>query len=230
MLPPDRLEIKFYNNGIDDTMYGSSLKVGNLEHNMKENKMPLFEAYVSIDIPNPLNSEIYEIRDCLSDKKMTAMPVDLPLFGHFDGDMTLIRNINELSELMDAVLDEIERMNFDEAAYLVKTDHFEVTENGQLILVMHPNKIITSFMQLIQSKAEERNLESLLNIKSTQNSLLKSKDSPILYVMLKTHLPLSKIEEYNGKSHNAEFHLERLTLYHKEAIPLTRVQSWYLRE
>ena len=136
---------------------------------MNDNHNPLFEAYVSVDIENPLNADIYKLRDELSDKKMTAMPVDIPLFGHFDGNMTLIRHFSELNELMTNVLSQLEKIDFKDDDYTLKSDHYEVTAEGQLFLVMQHNEIISALMKLILSEAEDRDMSMILSLESVQS-------------------------------------------------------------
>jgi len=195
---------------------------------MRLNDIALFEAYVSVDIENPLNADIYKLRDELADKKMTAMPVDVPLFGHFDSNMTLVRHIDMLRELMQCALKVVNAMRFDDDDYILKTDHYKVTADGHLVLVMQENRLISALLKTIVSIAEERNMSEIYSLESLKVFKKNQNIDPIIYVVMKTHLPLTEIKKYDGVKVDIEIEMKRLSLYHKEAVPLTRLLSWEL--
>jgi len=171
---------------------------------------PCFEAYLSIDIPEPLNSMIYALRDEYSDKKMTAMPVDIPVVGHYNNSMELIRYGEKLSDVIKSAISKIHNLGSDD--YILHTDCYKVLPNGQVHLLFKENKVISQLKQELARQLSEFNLKM---------------DSDVFsYVIMKTHVSQEMLEKIHNRKIDLAFPIERLTLYHKEAIPLTRIQSW----
>lgn len=190
-------------------------------------KEPCFEAYISLDIPEPINSDVYETREAFSDKKMTVMPVDIPLFGHFDGKMTLIRNAGELEALMDLVMNDIALMDFGSDNHKLSASHYEVSE-GKLYLRFERNDLIVALLKAVihRIKAGEYPCFNDLDILNLNVDALEYHD---MYVVTKTHLPLEEMNKYHNQMVHLDVEIERITFYHKEAVPLTRVKSWTIK-
>lgn len=166
---------------------------------MNKIQNPLFKAYVSIDIENPVNTSIYELREALSDKKMTAMPVDIPLFGHFDNKMTLMRHYSELNDLMSFVLETVKEMDFEQSEYTLKSDHFELTTDGKLMIVFKKNKLVTTIMKLIIQEAHSRSLNDIVSLESIKDFERNFNNQFVIYIMQKTYVEESDAHKYSGK-------------------------------
>lgn len=191
---------------------------------MKSNSIPHFEAYVSIDIPNPLNATIYDLRDTLSDKKMVVMPVDVPLFGHFDNTMCLIRNKNQLDKLMDKAVERFRTHGLNPEDHPLITRGFKATDQGGLLLEFEENVLLDKLLVCILETAKEMEETCITEVvESIENR-------PYMYVIQKSHVATDRIQAYENTKLDIEVPLSRLTFYHKEAVPLTRIQSWNLVE
>lgn len=188
-------------------------------------KRPCFEAYLAIDIPEPLNSEIYAIRETFSDKKMTAMPVDIPVFGHYDTSMALVRNLSQLEKCLNEVGSlkaQSGESDCDETphnCWNLEASHFEV-HDGALMLIFADCPELESTVQAIYDKLESLDLSG---------EVFKVERPLRVYVVEKTHLSRDVMDQWNGRPFKRQICASRITLYHKEAVPLTRVDSWVIR-
>lgn len=206
---------------------------------MSKRKHPHFEAYVSIDIENPLNRLVYELRELLSDKKMVVMPVDIPLFGQYDSNMSLIRKKNEIDEVMSEAVKRFKTYLSGETGHTIKVmslqpESLQRTSDGRLLLKFEKNEHFNRLKKCIHEVASEKNAYYIIEMLD-----IESQD-PYTYVILKSHVFTKnmtdiEIKEIHRKlsTYEEEFlkhpvEVSRATLYHKEAVPLTRIQSWDL--
>lgn len=188
-------------------------------------KRPCFEAYLAIDVPEPLNSEIYKIRETFSDKKMTAMPVDIPIIGHYDTSMALVRNLRQLERRLNEVSclqaqsGESDSNETPHTCWCLETSHFEVYD-GALMLTLADSSELESIVQAIHKQLEPLHLGSEVFLA----------ERPFrIFVVEKTHLSGDVMAQWNGRPFKRQICASRITLYHKEAVPLTRIDSWFAR-
>ncbi len=203
---------------------------------MSELIRPRFEAYISLDISQPLTEIIYDIRESLGDRKMAVMPVDLPLFGHFDNNMILMRHFDEVDALIKDVLGVLKKRSTDLDILKLKVDQFRRLSNDLVILDIYRNPWIDHFMQILVEEADRNGLEYIRSLKSVkhyaQGNGPISKTLPVYVCCDPATLwhegqTDNLIERLNSRIEKIEpLEIKNLTFYHKEAVPLTRIQSW----
>ncbi len=186
---------------------------------MKENLK--FEAYLSLDVPNPLCREIYAIRDAFSDKKMSVMPVDIPLIGHCDTDMTLIREREQACSCVDKA---VESQAYEGTkSFKLKTGDYSINAQGQLVLHLINTE---SIMRLRECILKQFLLSPSSLLRALADRELNREFEPVIYTVLKSHMPKAAFEEILMTVPDEAFETTFLSFYHKEAVPLTRIQSW----
>lgn len=208
--------------------------------NTREFATTRFEAYVSINVPSPLTEIIYAIREGLGDRKMSVMPVDIPLFGHFDDKMILMRHFKDVSALLDETIYEINRMEKDTSSVQLKLGAFDYSPNNELVLHVYKNRWLDDFMEMLLRKSYAAGLTFIGDLKAVKDYIKDVGGHDPLYIYISSG-PVQKIGQDKDfvlgqdlvlkkaiKKINEMDHIEvkGLTFYQKEAVPLTRLESW----
>ena len=180
-----------------------------------------FESYISLDVPEPLNSKIYAIRDSFSDKKMSVMPVDIPIIGHFDGNMTLVRELETVVKAVDKGLACWKAENGEEL--VLESQGFQVSDEGYLVMVFSANSGLLALRECILTQLEGAGSSALKHLVDQERGRAFQ---PQIYVILKSHKDRQSLVDLSNEVFEASFAPMHVTLYHKEAVPLTRVCSW----
>ncbi len=187
---------------------------------MQEKRPPSFEAYISIDVPEPFNNEIYKIREIFSDKKMMAMPVDIPLFGHFDETMTLMKNYKEFYKSVERAISKIDQVQWSSKDLTIEASHYVLDESNNLMILLRENAYLKMLRKEIIDDLHH------MKIEIAGEDLFEYR--PVLYIVTRPNVNIDLLKSYHEKKVDLQFKLKRMSFYQKEAIPLTRVDSWII--
>jgi len=208
---------------------------------MNEIIKPRFEAYVSIDVSSQLTDAIYEIRERLGDRKMTVMPVDAPLFGHFNDTMILMRHFTEVDTLIKATLNGLKGRFSEPMEMELKLGSLRSTHDKQLVLDIQKNKWLDLFMETLARNANDLGLSFISDLKGVQDYThgrgVSDNSLPIFVSSgpineMEANIPdLQMIKDIEREIRTIHaFEIKSLTFYQKEAVPLTRLKSWDVNE
>jgi hypothetical protein len=98
-----------------------------------------------------------------------------------------------------------------------------MTNEGQVILHLIHTEAIVALRQRILDQF----LSSASSpLRALAEQALNQEYEALIYTVLKSHMPKTAFEDILRTSPGKTFKTVSLSLYHKEAVPLTRIQSW----